>query len=205
MKKISVALICIIFCMTYVNAQVGIYRSQSIIKKEKIKKPPFIGISAGIGTSFSQYTLSLDGHFGIDLAGTASKNNKFGMGMFFGYQSVTSVYGGPLLIMGNYREGKAFILGFGVAYKCGYTRKTEIEDVELLRTVEGFGGIIKLGGLFSKTVYTTLNVGLSGLDYYDEIVGGLGLRTHPTKVSTSISLSIGYKFNIQAKQKKETK
>ncbi len=196
--------------------------TQQKVHVEKIRKQypaPFVGISAGVGGSFSKYYRSLDGTISLEVAGSC--NERFAMGGYFKYQSVATFSGGLIFIHGNHNEGSAFMWGLGCIgapgrsfYDLSHPQLPNDNFSTNRYMGDQIGAELRLGCKFKSSWYIWFDCsirdrgydGVTDRIYYEDYntpwVDGdysdydyCDYRAKNTTFSTSIS--VGYKFKIK--------
>lgn len=193
------------------------HQNNALENTRKRHPAPFVGISAGVGGSFSKYYRSLDGTISLEVAGSC--NERFAMGGYFKYQSVATFSGGLIFIHGNHNEGSAFMWGLGCI---GAPERSfyDLSDPQLpndnfsINRYMGdqIGAELRLGCKFKSSWYIWFDCSIRGRRY-----SGVSDYIHYEDYNTpwvddyhsaydyyyaknttfSTSISVGYKFKIK--------
>lgn len=200
--------------------------TQQKVHVEKMRKQypaPFVGISAGVGGSFSKYYRSLDGTISLEVAGSC--NERFAMGGYFKYQSVATFSGGLIFIHGNHNERSAFMWGLG----CIGAPERSFYDLSNPQIpndnfsinrymISQVGTELRLGCKFKSSWYIWFDCsirdrgygGVSDYIYYEDYNtpwvenyrSDYYYHSHAKNTIFSTSISVGYKFKIKQKSSK---
>lgn len=170
--------------------------AQSVADKEK--SPLFVGLNAGVGGSFGRGFNVLKGSVGVDVA--TSINERFALGGYFSYQTVTSASLGLLFVHGNYNESHAFLWGIGYS-----TPEFILKDKKLGMDLEKSIKIspnLRLGFMLKNGLYFGADMEMSKNKFEREH----GDCEHHSDVVTyernsfDVNFRIGYKFNLTKKK-----
>lgn len=177
------------------------YDLEKEYKVEEKRLAPFIGLNLGIGGNFGRGFKTLEGSLGIDVAG--SINDRFAMGCYFSYQTITAVSLGLLFIHGNHNNGSAFLWGIGYSSPELFLRDKEssffIGDSFTYKTTPNLRlGFVLRNGLYLMTDIEASNICFSyNEDIYTSWFGGHSFYRY----SFDVNFRIGYKFNLTKKKK----
>ncbi|MGM9817594.1 MAG: hypothetical protein ACI30B_01270 [Paludibacteraceae bacterium] len=168
------------------------YDLEKVYKVKKERPKPFFGLNVGLGGDFGKGFSTLEGSLGVDVAGWI--NNRFAMGCYLSYQTITSFSLGLLFVHGDYNNAGAFLWGIGYTTPdvCLYNKEKEFGRSSVKITPN-----LRLGYMLRNGLYFMTD--MEGSNNY--------FRTYRNdfpfaKSSFDINFRIGYRFNLGKKQKK---
>lgn len=219
--------VCSTLCYAQEDDPFGLYekgasrtKKYDLEKEYKVKEKslaPFVGLNLGIGGNFGRGFKTLEGSLGIDVAG--SINDRFAMGCYFSYQTITVVSFGLLFVHGNHNESHAFLWGIGysspefalrskdhkweIGYDYYYYYDYDVANIKITPNFR-FGFMLKNGLYFMTDMevssnyvsYKSNKMPYNNYHYDDN-------NNHYHRYSFDINFRIGYKFNSTKKKNKK--
>ena len=188
-------------CYAQADDPFGLYKSSSKSRKEKIdlgneygekeKNMPFVGLNVGLGGDFGKGFGTFEGSIGVDVA--ASINDRFALGGYLSYQTISSVSLGVLFVHGNYNNDAAFLWGIGysapefynLTSKSGYELRWDIKCSPNVRV----GYKLKNGLYF-----------MADMEVSDKSFGFRNDERDFDKYSFDANIRVGWKFNLEKKK-----
>ena len=188
-------------CYAQADDPFGLYKSSSKSRKEKIdldneygereKNMPFVGLNVGLGGDFGKGFGTFEGSIGVDVA--ASINDRFALGGYLSYQTISSVSLGVLFVHGNYNNDAAFLWGIGystpefynLTSKSGYELRWDIKCSPNVRV----GYKLKNGLYF-----------MADMEVSDKSFGFRNDERDFDKYSFDVNVRVGWKFNLEKKK-----
>jgi hypothetical protein len=192
-------LVCSTLCYAQADDPFGLYKGSSKSRKEKIdlgneygereKIMPFVGLNVGLGGDFGKGFGTFEGSIGVDVA--ASINDRFALGGYLSYQTISSVSLGVLFVHGNYNNDAAFLWGIGystpefynLTSKSGYELRWDIKCSPNVRV----GYKLKSGLYFMADMEVSDKTFRKDVREFD-------------KYSFDANIRVGWKFNLEKKK-----
>ncbi len=186
-------------CYAQADDPFGLYKSSSKSRKEKIdlgseygereKNMQFVGLNVGLGGDFGKGFGTFEGSIGVDVA--ASINDRFALGGYLSYQTISSVSLGVLFVHGNYNNDAAFLWGIGystpefynLTSKSGYELRWDIKCSPNVRV----GYKLKSGLYFMADMEVSDKTFRKDVREFD-------------KYSFDANIRVGWKFNLEKKK-----
>lgn len=185
------------------------------VKVKKVLPKPFIGTSLGIGIDYGEYSVTTcSGHLGVDMAFYCTE--KFAFGGYLKYHTIAQLSGGFLFVHHFNKPNTTFLWGVGVHGTCGSSNVVSREHPILpyaryeLREWN-CGAEIRLGCQFNKNWYMWFDMSHKEQETELYVIETENSRVFPYGnasygdmgnfgYSLSLSISVGYKFNLNDKK-----
>ena len=198
-------LVCSALCYAQEDDPFGLYekgasrtKKYDLEKEYKVKEKslaPFVGINLGIGGDFGKGFSTLEGTIGLDVAG--SINDRFAMGCYFSYQTITAVSLGLLFVHGNHNNGSAFLWGIG--YSSPELLLRDNRNLLVIGRNCKISPNLRLGFALKNGLYFMTDMEASRSYIYEDFYRFWGESSY-RKFSFDINFRVGWKFNLNKKK-----
>lgn len=205
--------VCSTLCYAQEDDPFGLYKKGTSKSKnydlEKVyevkdRPKPFIGLNVGLGGNFGKGFSTLEGSIGLDMA--RSINDRFSMGCYLSYQTITAASFGLLFVHGNHNENHAFLWGIGYSSPEFLLRDKENNiEIDYLGNVK-YSPNLRFGFMLKNGLYFMTDMELSVSDfcvrgndigeYYRSMYG----LSYGEAMSFDINFRIGFKLNSKKRK-----